>query len=146
MSGIIGKKGSRSGVIKEDESYEGLIYINGASTQTIDSSNEAITSLARTYTYNASHFLLCQGGLTMTATGDFHSHIGIFVDGNALGYPDQHYTPDGNWWYMSWSFMTVSPLAAGSHSVTFTGSNQLIDWNIIGDVRNSQNVLRIIPY
>jgi len=139
MSGLIGKVGSKSGIIREHAAQEDLVYVNGAHSQTIDSSAEAITSLNRTYTYNAPHYVWCIGGLTMTASGAFHSHVGIFLDGSSMGHPDCHYAPSGEWWYMSWSFISKNVQTAGQHAITFTGDPQLINWNIVGSTTNTHN-------
>ena len=148
MSGLIRVNafGSKSGLIRRNPVESDLVYTNYmTSPQTIDTGGEAITQLNRTYTYRAPHYLWVCGGLTMTAGGAFHSHVGIFLDGASIGHPDQHFTPQGNWWYMSWSFVSENVVTAGQHAVTYTGDPQHINWNIIGDHANSQAILRIIP-
>ena len=146
MSGIIGKVGSKSGLIRQHNSDADLVYINhlNGTSQTIDS-NEAITALNRTYTYPGRHHVWAIGGLTMTSSAAFASHVGIFLDGASLGHPDQHYTPNGEWWYMSWSFISTTVQSAGTHAVTYTGLNQQGTWNIIGSPANSQACIMIVP-
>jgi hypothetical protein len=145
MSGIIGSAGTKSGVIRAHANESNLWHLRYVSTGlTINSSAQAITDLACTYSYERTHALHITGCLTMTSSAAFDSHVGILLNGTQIGSPDQHYTPDGEWWYMSWSFMSATQ-TAGTHAVTVIGTNQMSDWNIIASAANSQQVVRIIP-
>ena len=144
MSGIIGGVGSKSGLVREFRNESELWHYRYTGSLTINSANQNIPDLAVTYNHPTSHVLHITGCLTMTSDSDFDSHIGVKIDGTQIGSPDQHYVPDGEWWYFSWSFMTPHQ-NAGTHAVTAIGTNQMGDFNIVGTASNSQQVVRIVP-